>query len=59
MTIDEIEHTTGLFQKKYIQKGFILFMVRCFFLLIHFLVVEDYQLPKSTSLILSLPLTLE
>ena len=59
MTIDGIEHTTGIFQKKYIQKGFMWFMVRCFFLLIHFLVVEDYQLPKSTNLILSLPLTLE
>ena len=34
-------------------------MVRCFFLLIHFLVVEDYELPKSTSHILSVPLTME
>ena len=34
-------------------------MVRCFFLLIHFLVVEDYELPKSTSHILGAPLTLE
>ena len=34
-------------------------MVRCFLLLIHFLVVEDYELPKSTSHILSVPLTLE
>ena len=34
-------------------------MVRCFFLLIHFLVVEDYELPKSTSHILSVPLNLE
>ena len=28
-------------------------MVICFFLLIHFLVVKDYELPKSTSHILS------
>ena len=34
-------------------------MVRCYFLLIHFLVVEDYKLPKSTSHILSVPLNLE
>ena len=34
-------------------------MVRCFFLLIHFLVVEDYELPKSTSHILSVPVTME
>ena len=34
-------------------------MVRCFFLLIHFLVVEDYELPKSASHILSVPLTME
>ena len=30
-----------------------------FILLIHFLVAEDYELPKSTSHILSVPLTLE
>ena len=30
-----------------------------FFLFIHFLVVEDYELPKSTSHILSVPITLE
>ena len=34
-------------------------MVRCFFLLIYFLVVEDYELPKSTSYILRVPLNLE
>ena len=34
-------------------------MVRCFFLLIHFLVVEDYELPESTSHILSVPIHLE
>ena len=39
--------------------SFILFMVRCFFLLIHFLLVEDYELPKSTSHFLSVPLNLE
>ena len=38
--------------------NFILFMVRCFFLLIHLLVVEDYESPKSASHILSVPLTL-
>ena len=36
-----------------------LFMVRSFLLLIHFLPVEDYELPKSTSHILSVLLTLE
>ena len=34
-------------------------MLKSFFLLIHFLVVEDYELPKSTSHILSVPLNLE
>ena len=34
-------------------------MVKCFFLLIQFLVVEDYELPKSKSHILIVPLTLE
>ena len=34
-------------------------MVRWFFLLIHFLIVEDYELPKSIIRILSVPLTLE
>ena len=34
-------------------------MVRCFFLLIHFLAVEDYELPKSTSHILIVPLNLD
>ena len=34
-------------------------MVRCSFLLIHFLVVEEYELPKSTSHVLNVPLTLE
>ena len=34
-------------------------MLRSFFLLIHFLLLEDYELPKSTSHILSVPLTLE
>ena len=39
--------------------SFILFMVRCFFLLIHFLVVEDYESSKITSHVLSVPLNLE
>ena len=56
MSSDGIEHTTGLFRKIL---SFILFMVRRFFLLIHFLVVEDYGLPKSTGHILSVPLNLE
>ena len=34
-------------------------MVRSLFLLIHFLVVQDYELPKTASRILSVPLTLE
>ena len=34
-------------------------MVKYFFLLILFLVVEDHELPKSTSHILSVPLNLE
>ena len=45
MCFDMIEHTTTLFQK--IQ--FFLFYSNMFFLLSHFLVVEDYVLPKSTS----------
>ena len=34
-------------------------MIRCFFLLIYFLVAEDYESPKSTSHVLSVPLNLE
>ena len=34
-------------------------MLRCFWLLNHYLVVKDYELPKSTSHILSVALTLE
>ena len=34
-------------------------MVRCFFLLIHFLVVEEYELSRSARHILSVALTLE
>ena len=33
-------------------------MVIYFFLLIHFLVVKDYELPKSTNHILSVPLNI-
>ena len=36
-----------------------MFLVRCFFLLSHFLVTEDYGLSKSTSHLQSVPLTLE
>ena len=39
--------------------SFTVFMVRCFFLLIRFLLVGDYGLSKSTSHFLSVPLTLE
>ena len=40
--------------------SFMFFMVRCFFfMLIHFLVVEDYELPKSASHTVSVPLNLE
>ena len=34
-------------------------MVRCIFLLIDFLVEEDYELPKSTNHIISESLTME
>ena len=41
------------------KSSFILFTVRCFFLLLaHFLAVEDYELAKSTILV-SVPLTPE
>ena len=56
MPFDEIERTVGLFQKKL---SFISFMVRCLFLLIYFLVVEDYELPKSASNFLRFPLNLQ
>ena len=57
MSFDRIEHTTGLFHK--IKFYTIYGMVRCFFLLIYFLVVEDYELPENISHFLSVPLTLE
>ena len=38
---------------------FILFMVNLFFWLIHFLLVESYELPKITSRVLSVPLNLK
>ena len=34
-------------------------MARCIFLLIDFLVEEDYELPKSTNHIISVSLTME
>ena len=52
---DRAYYWVGFFNKL----SFILFMIRHFFLLIQFLVVEDYELPKSTSHILSVPLNLE
>ena len=55
MSFDGIEHTAGLLDKV----KFLLFMVRYYFLLIHSLVVEDYESPKSTSHVLSIPLNLE
>ena len=33
-------------------------MVKCFFLLFHFLVVEAYELPKSASHVLNVPLNI-
>ena len=47
---------TSLFQKImfYVFYGKVFF-----FILIHFLVVEDYELPKSTSHTLRVPLNLE
>ena len=39
--------------------SFIVFLVGCFFLMSHFLVAEDYELSKSTSHLLGLPLTLK
>ena len=55
MSFEVIEHTTGLFQKFkfYVVYG------KFFILLMDFLVVEDYELPKSTSHILRVPLNLE
>ena len=55
MSFDGIEHAAGLLHKV----KFLLFMVRYFFLLIHSLIVEDYESPKSTSHVLSIPLNLE
>ena len=43
----------------FIKLSFIVFMVKFFFLLSNFLVVEDYELYKSTSHLLSAQLTLE
>ena len=55
MSFNGIEQNTALLQKI----NFTLFMVRCFFLLISFLVAEDYELPKCVSHNLSVPLNLE
>ena len=52
---DGIEHTTGLFQK--IQ--FYIVYGKMFFSLIYFLVIKDYEFPKSTSHILSVLLNLK
>ena len=41
------------------QFSFIMFMAKCFFLLIHFIVVEDYELSQSTIHLLSVPSALE
>ena len=50
MSFDGIEHTTGLLHKIkfYIVYG------KTFFLLIYFLVVENYESPKSASHVLSI-----
>ena len=55
MSFDRIDHATGLLHKImfYIVYG------KMLFLLIHFLIVADYALPKRTSNTLSVPLTLE
>ena len=50
MPLDRIENTAGLLHKI---KFYILY-VKKFFLLIHFSVLEDYELPKRTSHILSI-----
>ena len=55
MSFDGIKHSAGLLYKI----KFYLFIVRRFFLLIHFLVVEDHESPKSTCHVLHVPLTLE
>ena len=52
MSINGIGHTTGLLHKIRFHYS------KTFFLLIHFLVVEDYELPKSTSHAVSVPLSL-
>ena len=52
MSVNGIWHTTGLLHKISFHYG------KTFFLLIHFLVVEDYELPKSTSHAVSVPLSL-
>ena len=56
MFSNALEHTTGLFQKI----EFLVVYAKCFFLLlIHFLVVEDNELPESRSHYLSVALNLE
>ena len=56
MSFEVIERTTGLFQKF---KFYVAYGKVFFILLIDFLVVKDYELPKSTSHILRVPLNLE
>ena len=53
--IDKIDLTAGLLYKI----KFFMVYGKMFFLMIHFLIEEDYELPKSTSHSLSVPLTLE
>ena len=55
MSFGRIEHATGLLHKI----KFCIVYGKMFFLLIHFLVADDYEFPKSASHILSVPLTLE
>ena len=52
MSFDRIEHTTGLLHKI---KFYCIYVKT----LSHFLVVEDYELSKSISHLLRVPLTLE
>ena len=55
MSFDRIEHVIGLLLKI----KFYIIYGKTFLWLVYFLVVEVYELPKSTSHVLNVPLTLE
>ena len=59
LNISGVSRTIGLDILNGFKLSFILFMVRCFFLLIHFLVVEEYEFSRSARHVLSVALTLE